>query len=121
MRETIQKYFRAWIDQDPDVLKEVLAGSVVCSECWGPEYHGLSQMLRWFADWNRKGRVLEWTVKRTVEQGRTIAAEWFFRCRYEGTEDGFDGVTVADFDGDGKIVRMSEFQSKAEHCFPYGE
>ena len=96
-------------------------GSVIYSECWGPEYHGLSQVLRWFTDWNRKGRVLEWTVKRTVEQGRTIVVEWFFRCCWEEAEDGFDGVTVADFDEAGKIVRLSEFQSKAEHIFPYGE
>ena len=70
---------------------------------------------------DRKGRVLEWTVKRTVEQGRTIVVEWFFRCCWEEAEDGFDGVTVADFDEAGKIVRLSEFQSKAEHIFPYGE
>lgn len=33
----------------------------------------------------------------------------------------WDGVTIADFDQNNKIYRLCEFQSKAEHIFPYGE
>ena len=33
--------------------------------------------------------------------------------------DGFDGVTIAEFDANMKICDLKEFQSKAEHCWPY--
>ena len=88
---------------------------------YGPEYHGLAQILRWFKDWNARGRVLEWSVKRVIEKDRTAVAEWYFKCEYDGVTDGFDGVTIADFDENGKIVKLCEFQSKAEHYYPYGE
>ena len=121
MKKTIEKYFQAWIDVDPDTVKELFSEDVIYSECYGPEYHGLSQIMRWFTDWNQKGRVLEWTIKRTIEQNSTIVVEWYFKCEYEGNVDGFDGVTIADFDDTGKIRRLSEFQSKPEHYFPYEE
>lgn len=47
--------------------------------------------------------------------------EWYFKCDYDKNIDGFDGVTIADFDGDMKIVKLCEFQSKEEHYYPYGE
>ena len=48
-------------------------------------------------------------------------AEWYFECHYNDKTEGFNGVTVADFNSQGKIIRLSEYQTKAEHCFPYGE
>ena len=115
----IQKYFQAWIDRDIEIVKQTFTEDAVYSECYGPEYHGLQQILRWFEEWNKRGRVLEWTIKRTFEQGQTIIVEWYFRCDYDGVVDGFDGVTVADFDDDMKISKLSEYQSKHEHCYPY--
>lgn len=47
--------------------------------------------------------------------------EWYFKCDYEGNVDGFDGVTIAEFDANMKICDLKEFQSKAEHYCPYGE
>ena len=120
MRKTIEKYFQAWIDVDLDTVKKVFSDDVIYTECYGPEYHGLSQIVRWFTDWNQKGRVLEWTIKRMVEQDKTIVVEWYFSCDYEGNVDGFDGVTIADFNDSGKIFRLREFQSKPEHNYPYG-
>lgn len=121
MTEIIQKYFQAWIDADLKTVKEIFCDDVIYSECYGPEYHGLPQIIQWFEEWNNKGRVLEWTIKQTIEHNKTIIAEWYFKCNYEGNTDGFDGVTIADFDDNGKIVSLREFQSKAEHYFPYGE
>ena len=72
-------------------------------------------------DWNQKGKVLEWTIKRSIEKDNTIVVEWFFKCEFEGNIDGFDGVTIADFDKEGKINRLCEFQSKPDHYYPYGE
>jgi len=40
---------------------------------------------------------------------------------YDSNVDGFNGVTIAEFDADRKICDLKEFQSKAEHYYPYGE
>lgn len=121
MEDIIRKYFEAWVKADGTLIKEIFSDQTVYSECYGPEYHGVDQIDRWFRDWNRKGRVLEWNIKRIHTVGRTVFTEWYFKCEYEGTVDGFDGVTIADFDDDCRIVKLCEFQSKAEHYLPYGE
>lgn len=115
----IKKYFQAWIDVDIEVIKQTFSQDVIYSECYGPEYHGLSQILNWFEDWNSHGQVLQWTIKRLFEQNQTIIVEWYFQCIYDGKIDGFNGITVADFDENMKISRLSEFQSQAEHYYPY--
>ena len=121
MEETIRRYFQAWLDADPNAVRGIFAGDAVYSECYGPVYRGADQIIRWFEDWNKKGRVLEWTIKRALAHGNTLVAEWYFKCDYEGVVDGFDGATIADFNEALQIVRLSEYQSKSEHCYPYGE
>lgn len=118
---TIREYFQAWLTKDARVLAQVFARDAVYVECYGPEYRGLSQITRWFTDWNQRGTVLEWRIGRIVEQPGTLVAQWYFSCEFDGNVDGFDGVTVADFDQDGKIIRLCEFQSKTEHYLPYAD
>ena len=121
MEEIIRKYFGAWLNVDIETVRNTFSNNAVYSECYGPEYHGLSQIIRWFEEWNNKGRVLEWSIKRTFEKNRTIIVEWYFKYKYDGTINGFDGVTIADFNEDMKILKLCEFQSKAEHFYPYGK
>ena len=121
MEAIIRKYFQAWIRADIEPLYEIFSENVVYRECYGPEYHGRAQIIRWFEDWNTRGRVLEWTIKRVIEQDQSLVLEWYFKYVYDGITDAFDGVTIADFDNDNRIVKLCEYQSKAEHCFPYGE
>jgi len=120
-RDIIEVYFSAWLSKDPTMLSSVFADDVVYSECYGPEYRGLNQILRWFADWNRRGTVLRWDIKNMIEAGNIVCVEWYFLCEYDGNADGFDGVSWVEFDEQGKISALREFQSKAEHCFPYGQ
>ena len=56
-----------------------------------------------------------------LASGLFYAVEWYFKCDYEGNVDGFDGVTIAEFNEDMKICDLREFRSKAEHNYPYGE
>ncbi len=117
--DVIKKYFQSWIDKDIEIVKQTFSENALYSECYGPEYHGLSQIVTWFEDWNNKGQVLKWTIKRILEQNQTLIIEWYFKCNYDGRVDSFDGVTIADFDNNMKILKLCEFQSKAEHCYPY--
>lgn len=119
--EIIKNYFQAWLNKDNGILGEIFADDVIYSECYGPEYHGISQILQWFEDWNINNTVLEWTIKRFLHQENITVAEWYFKCRCGDAEEGFDGVSLVEFDDRNKIVALKEFQSKAEHCYPYGE
>lgn len=120
MRERLEAYFACWLNKDESNLIHIFSDDIVYTECYGPEYIGKEQILRWFRDWNRKGTVLEWRMKRCVSQNDLFVAEWYFKCEYEGNIDGFDGVTIAVFDEKGQICNLKEYQSQAEHVHPYG-
>lgn len=90
----IRNYFKAWIDNDIETVKRTFAKGAKYSECYGPKYHGIQQILKWFEKWNQKGRVLEWTIKRVFQQNKTIIVEWYFKCEYENKVDGFNGEPI---------------------------
>lgn len=115
----VENYFQACIKKDAEVLKTVYSEKIIYSECFGPEYHGIEQVLKWFADWNKVRTVLEWSIKRFVSERNTTVVEWYFKCNYNNAVDGFDGISMIDFDDNKKIRVLKEFQSKAEHYFPY--
>lgn len=119
--DIVKRYFDAWITKDSSALPSVFADNIIYIECYGPQYRGLAQILRWFADWNQRGIVLRWELKNTLEHGNTLCVEWYFECEYDGVIDGFDGVSWIEFDEQGKIAALREFQSKSEHHFPYGQ
>ena len=79
--DVIKKYFQSWLDNDVEIVKQTFSENALYSECYGPEYHGLSQIVTWFENWNNKGQVLEWTIKRIFEQNQTLIVEWYFRCK----------------------------------------
>jgi len=118
-RAIIEQYFSAWLSKDAGSLRDIFAANVIYSECCGPEYRGLNQIERWFADWNLRGTVLQWDIKNVIACSSTACAEWYFCCEYDGVIDSFDGVSWIEFDEHGRICALREFQSKAEHCFPY--
>ena len=120
MEETIKKYFSCWLNKDSGELKDIFADNIIYSECYGPEYRGIEQILWWFNDWNETGTVLKWDIKQIIFHENTLVAEWYFECEISGNAEGFDGVTIAKFDADRKIYELKEFQSKAEHYYPYG-
>ena len=103
MEEVIRKYFQCWLDKDVDTVKRIFSDDIIYSECYGPVYKGIGQIIRWFEDWNQKGTVLQWDIKRVMVAGNTAVVEWYFKCDYEGNLDGFDGVTIAEFDADMNI------------------
>lgn len=75
MQQAVRAYFEAWLRKDIGVVERTFSKDAVYTECYGPEYHGLEQILRWFADWNQKGTVLQWRIRRMLEQGRTVTVQ----------------------------------------------
>lgn len=101
------------------VIKRLFSNSIIYSECYGPEYRGIEEVLKWFTDWNEKGRVLIWNIKDMIIKDSMASVEWYFKCDYEGVVYEFDGVSLIEFDGSGLITSIKEFQSKLPHYYPY--
>lgn len=116
----IRAYFDAWVKKDAAALEETFDENIVYSECYGPVYIGLAQVRRWFEDWNQKGSVLEWRIRRFFHAGGSTVVDWHFCCDWDGGVSAFDGVSIVDFGPEGRIIRLREFESKSEHVYPYG-
>lgn len=114
----ILEYFNAWITKDCSGFESFFSHDVIYSECYGPEYHGISQITKWFLDWNKRGNIVEWRIKQFIHSNQITVVEWYFRCEYDGVISDFDGVSLIEFN-DNKMVSVKEFQSKAEHNYPY--
>ena len=121
MSEIVSRYFNSWLRKDSSVIEECFSKDIVYTECYGPVYKGRDQCLRWFRDWNAKGSVIAWDIKKVLTIDTGCIVEWYFACDYENKRDGFDGVSIVEFDGDGLISSIQEFQSASEHYYPYGE
>ena len=94
--------------------------NVYYSESWGPEYHGVAQLERWFDDWNRQGQVKQWKIHAFYHQQQHTVVEWNFRCTFAGKVQQFDGVTIVEWTLDEKIFSLREFGSVSAHTLPYG-
>ena len=119
MKDHIRAYFDCWLTKDASKLSELFAENVVYTESYGPEYCGISQILRWFTAWIQVGTVLKWDIKQLIEQDTRCAVEWYFQCEYDHEISAFDGVSIITFDEQKRITSVKEFQSKAEHIYPY--
>lgn len=117
--EIVKSYFQSWLDKNIEPLGDIFSDDIIYSECYGPEYHGLPQILKWFSDWNIRGTVLKWNIKRFIHQDMFTVVEWYFECDYDNQISGFDGVSIIEFNKNMKIVSLKEFQSKSEHNYPY--
>ncbi|NSB16078.1 nuclear transport factor 2 family protein [Clostridium beijerinckii] len=119
--QIIKKYFKSWLDNNCPVLKDIFDLNVTYSECYGPEYHGIDTVTTWFKEWNKRGKVLVWDIKQFIHQGNISVVEWYFKCRYDGEIEEFDGVSLIEFNDSNYIVSLKEFQSKIPHYYPYND
>ncbi len=118
--QAIRRYFDAWLAKSDAGISALFVQDAVYSECYGPEYRGREQILRWFHEWNETGSVTKWEIKTCFQSGALLAAEWSFCCVDRGRTSAFDGVTIAQFDADGRIRALREYRSEPEHVLPYG-
>lgn len=117
--QIIEAYFDAWISNNSSILSSLFGSDVIYIECYGPEYHGIEQIIQWFSNWHRKGSVMEWNIKQFIHQDNVVAVEWYFKCDYENNVDGFDGMSLITFNEENRMTSIKEFQSKALHHCPY--
>ena len=59
------------------------------------------------------------TIDKYFADNSVYTVEWYFECDYLKNISRFNGVSVIKFDKQRKIAIVKEFQSKAEHIYPY--
>lgn len=110
---------QAWLDKDISPLEELFAPEIVYIESFGPAYRGIGEIRRWFNDWVRMGSMLRWDVKSFLEQGNRCACEWHFECIFGGDFGALDGLSLVEFNDEGRIVSLKEFQARPTLQYPY--
>lgn len=118
--EMIRRWFKMWLEQADLGIDEIFAPEAVYIESWGPEYHGVDKIKLWFDEWNSRGRVKVWEIKGFLHGEVQSMVEWFFQNEMrDGTEEIFDGVSLVEWNSDGKISRLQEFGCNIHRYDPY--
>ncbi|KJG11783.1 nuclear transport factor 2 family protein [Photobacterium kishitanii] len=117
----IKTYFHMWVDRNFSSLDKIFSADIYYSECYGPEYFGLSEIHRWIDDMLEKQQVLAWEIKQFIHEKNTntVVVEWYFKEQQNLNVNDFNGVSIIKFSADGKISSIKEFESKSEHSAPY--
>lgn len=116
----ISLWFEMWLIKKDLGIMEIFSDDAVYIESWGPQYHGAKQICHWFDEWNKRGDVLAWDIKRFFVNGKSVAVEWYFKnIMHNGKTEEFDGVSVVDFDDDGKISFLQEYGCNIKRYNPY--
>ncbi len=118
--EIIRQWFNMWLCKSDWGITKLFAVDAVYTECWGPEYHGLRNIVLWFRDWNSRGEVIDGDIERFFHDGDYSVVLWFFKCRmFNGSSVYFEGASVVQWNEDGKIQKLKEFGSATERYDPY--
>lgn len=118
-KEIVKQYFNSWIEKDINIIERYFSQDIKYMECYGPEYNGKEQVIRWFNDWQKENNVLQWNIKQFFNQNSVVIVEWFFEYEAGIHKHSFDGVSIIEFDENNEIIMVKEFQSKSERYFPY--
>lgn len=119
--QIIRNYFRAWLSPNLEVVQNIFDENAIYSECYGPVYRNKKEIISWFENWNKQGKVIAWPIEILIINGDTSIAEWHFKCNYQGKISEFDGVSIIEFNDQNKIISVKEYQSKSQHYYPYSK
>ena len=119
--QIIRNYFRAWLSPNLEVVQNTFDENAIYSECYGPVYRNKKEIISWFENWNKQGKVIAWPIERLIINGDTSIGEWHFKCNYQGKISEFDGVSIIEFNDQNKIISVKEYQSKSKHYYPYSK
>lgn len=118
--EIVRRWFGMWLAADCGGIGELFDPGAVYVESWGPEYRGLDKIRHWFEEWNTRGRVCRWDIKRFFHSGEHTAVEWYFKNEMnDGTVEAFDGMSLIRWSDSGKIRFLQEFGCSTKRYDPY--
>lgn len=118
--EKVRLWFDMWLRGRDLGISRIFAPNAVYVESWGPKYEGIEKIAHWFQEWNTRGRVLAWDIRQFLHAGGQTVVEWHFHDRMDvGREECFDGMSLIQWDGDGRIASLREFGCNCRNYDPY--
>ena len=84
-----------WLRKQDMGIRDVFSDDAVYVESWGPEYHGAAKIKLWFDEWNTRGSVRRWDIRRYFHDGDWTAVEWYFKdAMNDGRVEAFEGMSL---------------------------
>ncbi len=109
-----------WLRKQDMGIRDVFSDDAVYVESWGPEYHGAAKIKLWFDEWNTRGSVRQWDIRRYFHDGDWTAVEWYFKdAMNDGRVEAFEGMSLIRWTRDGKICFLKEFGCNESRYDPY--
>ncbi len=109
-----------WLRKQDMGIRDVFSDDAVYVESWGPEYHGAAKIKLWFDEWNTRGSVRQWDIRRYFHDGDWTAVEWYFKdAMNDGKAEAFEGMSLIRWTRDGKICLLKEFGCNESRYDPY--
>lgn len=116
----IQLWFEMWLRKDCTGIEDIFSADAVYTESWGPKYNGINKIEHWFNEWNTRGDVVKWDIKRFFHNENATAVEWYFKnTMKDGRPEEFDGVSLIEWNDENKIISLKEFGCNINNYDPY--
>lgn len=120
--QAVRRWFSMWLEGRDTGILQLFAPDALYIESWGPEYRGAQQIKHWFEEWNTRGKVLVWDIQGFFHREDRSVVEWHFENKMRGgTAEIFDGLSLVDWDRDGRICRLQEFGCNLHRYDPYAD
>ena len=118
--KTVKRWFAMWLRKDDSGIGAVFEEDALYIESWGPQYEGLEKIGKWFREWNTRGRVLRWDIRRYFHSGAATVVEWDFKDEMAGgTVEEFEGMSLIEWSPGNKIACLKEFGCNKNRYDPY--
>ena len=117
----IRRWFDMWLRREKPAIGAIFTPDCIYTESWGPEYRGSQAVGHWFREWNTRGRVIAWEIRRFTHTDDRSIVEWYFEDRMnDGRTERFDGVSVIEWRGE-RSAALKEYGCRIPHYDPYAE
>lgn len=116
----IRLWFEMWICHQDLGIDDIFTEDVEYTESWGPKYTDRRTVKHWFAEWNTRGKVLKWDIKRFFHKENKTVAEWYFKNEMNtGKIEEFDGMSLIEWTVENRIKSLKEFGCNCNNYNPY--
>lgn len=120
--QKIQQWFSMWLTQTDTGIEQLFSEDSIYIESWGPQYRGAREIKRWFEEWNIRGKVLQWDILQYFHKENQTAVRWYFKNQMQGgVKEAFDGISLIEWNPQGKICFLQEFGCNENRYDPYAD
>lgn len=116
----IETYFKMWIERYFSRINDIFADDIFYRECYGACYRNLKEIHLWITQQLKKQVVLNWSINTVNVDNNSFFVTWIFHAKEEN-EYIFDGISRIEFNGDSKISKIIEYETKHEIFYPFGK